>query len=74
VGLDLDSPVPLWEQLADALRARVRSGEYTGRIPSAKSLAQEFDVSTRTSERALKALKDEGLLVAVVGRGFYIKR
>ena len=49
-------------------------GEYTGRIPSAKTLAQEFDVSTRTSERALTSLKDEGLLVAVVGRGFFIKR
>jgi DNA-binding GntR family transcriptional regulator len=74
VGLDLDSPVPLWEQLADILRSRVRSAEYTGRIPSAKTLAQEFEVSTRTSERALTALKDEGLLVAVVGRGFFIKR
>ena len=43
-------------------------------MPSAKTLAQEFDVSTRTSERALTALIDEGLLVAVVGRGFFIKR
>lgn len=60
--------------MADIVRGNVQSGEYTGRIPSAKSLAQEFDVSTRTSERALKALKDEGLLVAVVGRGFFIKR
>ena len=65
--------MPLWEQLAGIVRSRVRSGEYTGRIPSAKTLAQEFEVSTRTSERALTALKDEGLLVAVVGRGFYIK-
>jgi len=74
VALDLDSPIPLWEQLADALREGIRSGTYTGRIPSARSLAQEFEVSHKTSERALHALVDEGLLVAVVGKGFYIKR
>ena len=31
-------------------------------------------MSHQTSERALTYLKDEGLLVAVVGRGFFIKR
>ncbi len=74
MALDLDSPIPLWQQLADILREGIRSGEYTGRLPSAKTLAQEYDVSHKTSERALHALVDEGLLVAVVGRGFYIKR
>ena len=74
MALDLDSPIPLWEQLADALRGGIRSGAYTGRVPSARSLAQEFEVSHKTSERALHALVDEGLLVAVVGKGFYIKR
>jgi DNA-binding GntR family transcriptional regulator len=72
--LDQDSPIPLWDQLAEALRKSISSGEYTGRIPSAKSLAQEFEVSHKTSERALHALVDEGLLVAVIGKGFYIKR
>ena len=47
---------------------------YTGRVPSARSLAQQFEVSHKTSERALHALVDEGLLVAVVGKGFYVKR
>jgi DNA-binding GntR family transcriptional regulator len=31
-------------------------------------------ICLKTSERALHALVDEGLLVAVVGKGFYIKR
>ena len=74
MGLDLDSPIPLWEQLADVLRKGIRSRTYTGRVPSARSLAQEFEVSHKTSERALHALVDEGLLVAVVGKGFYVKR
>ena len=74
MALDLDSPVPLWEQLADILREGIGSGQYTGRLPSAKTLAQEYEVSHKTSERALHYLVDEGLLVAVVGRGFFIKR
>lgn len=72
--LDLGSPVPLWQQLAEILRGQIRTGKLAGRVPSAKTLAQEYEVSHRTSERALSTLRDEGLLVAVVGKGFYVKR
>lgn len=67
-----DSPVPLYVQLANLLREQVRGGELTGRIPSIKGLSQEYEVSTRTVERALEILKDEGVVVAVVGKGFYV--
>ena len=70
-ALDLGRPVPLWEQLAAILREQIRRGELSGRIPSAKTIAQQYEVSTRTSERSLNALKAEGLVVAVVGKGFY---
>jgi DNA-binding GntR family transcriptional regulator len=54
-----------------ALRRHVR---ITGRVPSILTLAQEYGVSHRTSQRALTTLADEGLIVAVRGRGFYLKR
>ena len=66
--------MPLWEQLVVILRRQIKSGEMTGRVPSARTLAQQYEVSHRTSERALNALKDEGLVVAVIGKGFYVKR
>lgn len=66
MALDLDSPVPLWQQLADILREGISSGQYTGRLPSAKTLAQEYEVSHKTSERALHHLVDEGLLAELV--------
>jgi DNA-binding GntR family transcriptional regulator len=72
--LDQESPVPLWQQLADILREGIRDGTYTGRLPSAKTLSQEHGVSHKTTERALHALVDEGLAVAVVGKGFYVTR
>jgi GntR family transcriptional regulator len=71
--LDRDSPVDLHEQLASLLRGQIRSGELTGRIPSIKHLSQQYEVSTRTVERSLNALKDEGLIVARVGRGYFVK-
>ncbi len=72
--IDHDSPVPLHEQLAGILRTMITDGRITGRVPSILTLAQEYGVSHRTSQRALTTLADEGLIVAVRGKGFYIKR
>jgi DNA-binding GntR family transcriptional regulator len=71
--LDHDSPVDLHEQLSNLLRSQIESGRLAGRIPSIKSLSQEYEVSTRTVERSLETLKEEGLIVARVGRGFFVK-
>jgi DNA-binding GntR family transcriptional regulator len=56
------------------LRTMITDGRITGRVPSILSLAQEYGVSHRTSQRALTTLADDGLIVAVRGKGFYIKR
>lgn len=72
IMLDHNSPVDLHEQLASLLRGQIRAGELTGRIPSIKSLSQEYEVSTRTVERSLNTLKAEGLIVARLGRGYFV--
>jgi DNA-binding GntR family transcriptional regulator len=72
--IDHDSPVPLHEQLARILRTMITDGRIAGRVPSILTLAQEYGVSHRTSQRALTTLADEGLIVAVRGKGFYVKR
>lgn len=72
VPLDLDSPVPLYEQLAGILRADIKRGRLKGRVPSILSLAQEYEVSHKTAARALTMLKEEGLIVAATGKGFYV--
>lgn len=71
--LDHDSPTPLHEQVAAVLRNQIRAGELTGRVPSILTLAQEYGVSHRTSARALATLADEGLIVSVRGKGFYVR-
>ena len=70
--VDHDSPLPLHEQLATLLRDQIRSGALKRRGPSILSLAQEHGVSHRTAARALTTLKDEGLIIPVRGKGFYV--
>lgn len=72
--LDHDSPVPLWEQLADQLRAEIEQGRITGRVPSAAALARAYGVSRDTALRALAQLGAEGLTVARRGRGTFVRR
>lgn len=56
------------------LRARIASGEITSRLPSLKTIAQEYEVSHITAEKAVGLLRDEGLIVVVVGRGTYVRK
>jgi len=67
-----DSPVPLHEQLSALLRDQIAKGKLTGRVPSILSLAQEHQVSHRTAARSLATLRDEGLIISVHGKGYYV--
>lgn len=51
-------------QLADLLRLRVRTGEWSGSVPAERSLADEYLVSRTTVRQALGFLEAEGLLEA----------
>jgi DNA-binding GntR family transcriptional regulator len=74
VELDHQSDEPLYLQLAGMLRAQIESGELTGRLPSVKTLSQEYAVSHVTSEKAMGVLKAEGLIRVRIGKGAYVAR
>ena len=65
---------PLWRQLADILRARIRDGRLEPGlvIPSEKQLEQEFGLARGTARKAVAQLRDEGLVETVMGRGTYV--
>jgi GntR family transcriptional regulator len=71
-GLDHDSPTALYQQLADVLRRQIESGKLTGRVPSAKSLSEEFEVAVGTAERALGILREAGFIMSAIGRGHFV--
>ena len=61
-------------QLRDILKARIESGEITARLPSERDLKNEFGLAPMTIRKAVRLLRDEGLVIAVTGRGVYVRR
>jgi GntR family transcriptional regulator len=72
VAIDHESSTPLYVQLAALLRAQINDGSITARLPSVKTLSQQHGVSHITAEKALAMLKEKGLIVAVIGKGYYV--
>ena len=71
VEIDHSSPVPLWEQVAAALRRAIAEGDARSgeRLPPAKDLAAVLGVNANTVFRALRVLREEGLVEFRRGRG-----
>ncbi len=74
MSIDHESPEPVYLQLAAIIRKQIQDGKLTSRIPSVRTLAEEYGVSHVTADKSLKVLKDEGLIVSVVGKGAYVNR
>jgi GntR family transcriptional regulator len=60
-----DGPVAPWRQIAQIYRDRIASGELApgDRLPSIRTIAQQYEVATTTAQKVLEALRDEGLAV-----------
>jgi GntR family transcriptional regulator len=67
------SPVHPNEQLASQLRAKIASGEIAGRLPSLTELCEWSGLTLNTVQRAIRILKDEGLVYGVQGRGTFVR-
>jgi GntR family transcriptional regulator len=72
--LDHQSSTPLFEQTAAEIRRAISDGEAKPgeRLPPARDLAAVLGVNTNTVLRALRALRDEGLLEFRRGRGITV--
>ncbi|MGW0803128.1 GntR family transcriptional regulator [Nonomuraea sp. NPDC002799] len=69
--LDLTDARPLHDQVAGAIRRAIGEGSYLpgDRLPSARDLAVALGINPNTVLRALRDLRDEGLLEFRRGRG-----
>jgi len=74
VKSDRDETLDLHEQVASEIRRAIAEGEAKPgeRLPPAKDLAAVLGVNTNTVLRALRALRDEGLLEFRRGRGITV--
>jgi DNA-binding GntR family transcriptional regulator len=70
-GIDREDGLPLHEQVAAEIRRAIAEGEAGPgeRLPPARDLAAVLGVNSNTVLRALRILRDEGLLEFRRGRG-----
>ena len=68
-------PRRLYRQIAEQIRALVRSGEYPPgvRLPPERDLAKQLGVSRPSVREALIALEVEGLVEVRIGSGIYVQ-
>ena len=68
-------PIPkLYGRIADDLRRRILSGEFTDRIPGEREIARAYEAHVLTANKAVTALVKEGLLRRVRGVGAFVTR
>jgi GntR family transcriptional regulator len=74
VKISRDEPTDLHEQVAAEIRRAIAEGEAEPgeRLPPARDLAAELEVNRNTVLRALRLLRDEGLLDFKRGRGVHV--
>jgi GntR family transcriptional regulator len=74
VKIDRDDPALLHEQVAAQIRRAIADGEAKpgDRLPPARHLAAVMHVNTNTVLRAVRLLRDEGLLELRQGHGIRV--
>ncbi len=74
VKIDRSDPTPLHEQVAGQIRRSIAEGDAKPgeRLPPAKDLAAVMHVNTNTVLRALRELREEGLLEFRRGMGIRV--
>lgn len=74
-GLDPDDPRPPSQQIANVLRAAIRTRKFEPgeRLPSQNDLAERYNVARETVKTALRILRDERLIVTRQGSGAFVR-
>lgn len=69
--VNLESPVPLIDQIVKAIRYAIANGEVKPgeELPAVRQLAVDLGVNFNTVSRAYRVLESEGLVVTARGRG-----
>jgi GntR family transcriptional regulator len=69
------NPIPLYLQIADAMRDRIARGVWGDGelIPTLEQIAAEFGVARVTARQAVQLLTAEGTLAPMRGRGTFVR-
>jgi GntR family transcriptional regulator len=76
IDVNKRSPVPVYVQIAEAIRAIIHTGKLgpDSILPSSKVLCERFGITRMTLRQAYARLEREGLVDAQRGRGTFVRR
>ena len=68
------SSKPIYEQIADQIKAAIMSGELAAgdALPSIRALASDLRISVITTKRAYAELEEAGFIDTVQGKGSFV--
>ena len=69
-----DSRIPKYQQVINLIKSDIEQGIFKKgeRIPSINETSEDFYLSRDTVEKAYNKLREEGVLVSVPGKGYYV--
>jgi GntR family transcriptional regulator len=74
VVISNSSPLPIYEQIKEQVKAQILSGEVLEgeMLPSLRGLARDLKISVLTTTRAYNELEQEGYITSRQGKGFFV--
>ena len=75
LNLDLQSRVPIFEQIKAGIARLIYLGVLTGdeKLPTVRAMAEELGVNPNTVQKAYQQLEAGGLIYQVAGRGSFVR-
>ena len=72
--IENDSRIPIYEQVMKLIKSDIEQGIFRqgDRIPSINETSEEYGIARDTVEKAYKKLREDGVLISVPGKGFYV--
>ena len=67
--------MPIYVQIVKYVTTHIEDGSWQPghRLPAERAMADDWGVAYLTIRRAMKELREKGLIVSVQGRGTYVK-
>ncbi|MDE5577024.1 MAG: GntR family transcriptional regulator [Oscillospiraceae bacterium] len=68
------SDMPIYEQIEEQIKTQILDGKVTEdeQLPSIRQLARDLKISVITTTRVYTDLADEGFIISVSGKGYFV--
>ena len=68
------SELPIYEQIEQQMKAQILDGTVSEgeQLPSIRQLAKDLKISVITTTRAYNDLAEEGFIISVAGKGYFV--